>query len=161
VNGANSAAGEIGYNLRQLSDLDLPVGEERARLEYVVSGMGLAAVARRVTGRNLTAAQVFEQEAGNDELSGAIDAFVRELTFHIVNLSVALNPSRIAVGGGIMRSWSRIEPHLRKAIEAFVPFPPELVPGAYPYDAALVGAISLATEEAVTKGLSRDNPVRN
>jgi glucokinase len=61
---------------------------------------------------------------------------------------VALNPARVAVGGGIVRSWSRVEPQLRRALTAFVPFPPELVPGAYPFDAALVGAIALAVEEA-------------
>lgn len=148
VTGANGAAGEIGYNLRQLSDLDAGPEQERTRLEDVVSGMALAATATRVSGLDMTAAQVFEGEAANDGLAAALDGFVRELTFHIVNLTIALNPTRIAVGGGIVRSWGRIEPKLRQALDAFVPFPPELVTGAFPYDAALVGAIALGIQEA-------------
>ena len=147
VDGANGAAGEIGYNLRRAEDLDV-AAQDRARLEDVVSGMALATAGERVTGAALTAAEVFAAEADHDGLATALDDFVRELSFHIVNLCVAFNPARVAVGGGIVRSWSRIEPSLRRALQTYVPFPPELVPGAYPYDAALVGAISLATQEA-------------
>jgi glucokinase len=156
VNGANGAAGEIGYNLRQVNDLDLV---DMTRLEDVVSGMALAAAAGRVTGASLTAAQVFEAEPDNDGLAAAVDDFVRELSFHIVNLCTALNPTRVAVGGGIIRSWARIEPQLRRALNAFVPFPPELVPGAYPYDAALVGAITLGLQEA--SALEHSNQIQD
>lgn len=157
VYGANGAAGEIGYNLRGVEDLDLPPGE-RARLEDLVSGMALAAAGKRVTGADLTAAQVFAGEADHDGLAAALDGFVRELSFHMVNLCVALNPARVAVGGGIIRSWDRIETPLRLALDAFVPFPPELVPGTYPYDAALVGAITLGVQEAVAPGGRQPGP---
>lgn len=147
VAGANGAAGEIGYNLRSVGDLSqAPQGH--ACLEDVVSGMALAATASRVTGTNVTAAQVFQLEASNDNLKATLDEFGRELAFQLVNLTIALNPSRVAVGGGIVRSWQRIEPQLRRALHDFVPFPPELVPAAYPDDAALVGAIALGVDEA-------------
>ena len=63
VSGANGAAGEIGYNLRQLSDLGLT---ERVVLEEVVSGMGLSASGERTTGRAVSAAEVFAGEAGDE-----------------------------------------------------------------------------------------------
>jgi glucokinase len=147
IDGANGAAGEIGYNLRQVVDLD-STGHGNARLESVVSGMALAAAGGRATGAELVAADVFAGEAGNDGLAVVLDEFLRELSFHLVNLVITLNPTRVAVGGGIVRSWARIEPALGRALQTFVPFPPELVPGAYPFDAALVGAISLGLSEA-------------
>jgi glucokinase len=147
VVGANGAAGEIGYSLRQPADLDLdPV--DRIVLEDVVSGMALAAAGSRRTGDELSAADVFAAESEDPRLGGALDDFVRELSFHLVNLAVAIDPSRIAVGGGMARSWHRLEAPLRRALETNVPFPPELVLGVYPFDAALVGAVTLGLQAA-------------
>ncbi len=148
ITGANGAAGEIGYNLRQLSDLGQ---DERVVLEEVVSGMGLAAAAQLKTGRVLTAAEVFAGEATDPRLEEVIEQFVRELGFHLANLAVALDPSRIAVGGGMVRSWERLEPLLRRTLETTVPFPPELVVGAFPFDAPLVGALNLALGAAAER----------
>ncbi|HXY45565.1 MAG TPA: ROK family protein [Acidimicrobiales bacterium] len=157
VSGANGAAGEIAYCLRQPADLEL-ARADRAVLEEVVSGMALSATALRLTGEELTAAEIFSAE--DLRLSAAIDDFVRELSFQLVNIAVALDPSRIAVGGGMTRSWPRLEGPLRAALDANVPYPPELVLGAYPFDAALVGAIALGIEAAAA-GLGdgrRDSP---
>ena len=77
-----------------------------------------------------------------------VEQFIRELTMHVVNLAVAIDPVRIAVGGGMMRSWAGIEPTLRQALDAAVPFPPELVPAEFPYDAPLIGALALGLEAA-------------
>jgi len=145
VSGANGAAGEIGYNLLRRTE----VGRSgHPVLEDLVSGIGLSAVANRRAGARVTAADVFLGAATDASLAALLDEFVEELGFHLVNLAVAVNPSRIAVGGGIVRSWERLEGPLRLALDAGVPFPPELVVGAFPFDAALVGAISLALEAA-------------
>jgi len=152
VRGNTGAAGEIGYNLRHVRDLD-DDPKTRIRLEDVVSGMALGTTASRETGSSLTAAHVFAADAADQALIAAREAFVRELVFETVNLAITLNPARIAVGGGILRSWSQIEPQLRLALDTFVPFPPELVPGTYPYDAPLVGAISLGMQAAHCAGL--------
>jgi glucokinase len=137
VMGANGAAGEIGYSLRRSAE---------GRLEPLVSGLGLAAEAERRTGRRLSAADVFAAEASDPQLGELVDEFVAELSFQLVNLAVAIDPSRIAVGGGMARAWERIAVPLRAALEESVPFPPELVPAAFPFDAPLVGAIALAVE---------------
>jgi glucokinase len=48
----------------------------------------------------------------------------------------------------MVRSWDVIGPRLRAALDAAVPFPPELVPAAFPYDAPLIGALALGAEAA-------------
>lgn len=147
LSGANGAAGEIGYCLRQPADVDL-ANADRDMLEEIVSGAGLSAAGSRLAGAELSAADVFACEDADERLVGALDDFVRELSFHLVNLAVVLDPSRIAVGGGMARSWPRLEAPLRRALDANVPYPPELVLGAYPFDAAVVGAVALGVEAA-------------
>lgn len=144
IAGANGAAGEIGYSLPRS-------GDRAPMLEHVVSGGGLAASAERSTGLGLSAAEVFAREGDDPRLRAVVDEFVAELAYHLVNLAVAVDPSRIAVGGGMVGSWSRLEPPLRRALDAHVPFPPELVPAAFPFDAVLAGALALAAEAAAAR----------
>jgi glucokinase len=136
LSGANGAAGEIGYNLRQPAD----AGDAGyLMLEEVVSGRALA----RLSGR--PAAEVLA--AGADPRLAAIaDRFTAELAFHVVNLAICIDPVRIAVGGGMTRSWDRIRPRLDAALEAAAPYRPELVLAGFPFDAPLVGALALAVD---------------
>jgi glucokinase len=147
LTGRNGAAGEIGYNVRELADVGRRDGH-RIMLEDMVSGMALQ---RRAStpDRLLTAADVFaardEDQADLDDL---ITAFVDELALHVVNLAILVNPERIAVGGGLTRSWDRIQPRLAEALLAGVPYPPELVLAHFPHDAPLLGAVALAVDAA-------------
>jgi glucokinase len=146
VTGVNGAAGEIGYNLRSAADVGVAL-DRRALLEHMVSGQALAGRAAE-HGRRLTAADVFAAAAADADLDGLIDEFVDELAFHLVNLAILVNPARIAVGGGIVRSWARIRPRLQHALRAGTPFPPELVVARFPYDAPLLGAVAIAVDAA-------------
>ncbi len=146
VSGVNGAAGEIGYNLRSAADVGLPL-DRRPLLEQMVSGQALAERAAE-RGKQLTAADVFAAAAADSDLDGLIDDFVDELAFHLVNLAILVNPARIAVGGGIVRSWARIRPRLQHALRAGTPFPPELVVAHFPYDAPLLGAVAMAVDAA-------------
>jgi glucokinase len=145
--GANRASGEIGYNLRSVADVGVPVAD-RAMLEDIVSGKAFSAAATAHFGRPSSAAELFEQSATDAGAAEIVDTFVRELAMHVVNLAVAINPVRIAVGGGMVRSWSYIGPGLQRALEAAVPFPPELVPAQFPFDAPLIGALAVGVEAA-------------
>ena len=102
----------------------------------MVSGQALQRRAglRRASpgGHRLTAAEVFAQAAADAELNDLITDFVDELAFHLVNLAIAVNPARIAVGGGMTRSWDRIGPRLEEALLAGVPYPPGACPGPVP-----------------------------
>lgn len=146
LNGVNGAAGEIGYNLRSVDDVGRAIAR-RTLLEHKVSGMGLARRATR-DGQRLTAADVFAAGTTDRELDGLIDDFVAELAFHLVNLAIMVNPARIAVGGGIVRSWARIRSPLENALRSGMPFPPELVVAHFPYDAPLLGAVAMAVDAA-------------
>jgi glucokinase len=155
VDGVNGAAGEIGYNLRSLADVGLPL-DRRAQLEHMVSGQALADRAASRGGGNgeagggeqLTAAEVFAASTVDSELDGLIADFAHELAFHLVNLAILVNPARIAVGGGIVRSWARIRTPLQHALRSGTPFPPELVVAHFPYDAPLLGAVAMALDAA-------------
>src|SRR5579863_3692307 len=134
--GANGAAGEIGYNLRQPAD----AGDAGyLMLEEVVSGRALA----RLSGR--PAAEAFADGA-DSRLASIADQFTAELAFHVVNLAICIDPVRIAVGGGMTRSWDRIRPRLDAALTAAAPYRPELVLAGFPFDAPLVGALALAVD---------------
>jgi glucokinase len=149
VAGRNGAAGEIGYNLRAVSDVGLAL-DDRVPLEWMVSARALARRAASALGaaRELTAAEVFAAGAGSPALDGVIDEFIAELSFHLVNLANCIDPVRIAVGGGMTGSWERLRPGLERALRAGVPFPPELVLAEFPFDAPLIGAVALAVEAA-------------
>jgi glucokinase len=143
VNGRNGASGEIGYNLRRLADVGVGPAE-RMLLEDVVSGKALMEAAIALLPDADGAEDVFALAGGDPGVTRLIDDFVDELAFHLVNLTIAIDPMRIAVGGGMVRSWGVLHDRLRRALDAAVPFPPELVRAAYPFDAPLMGALALA-----------------
>jgi glucokinase len=147
VTGGRGAAGEIGYNLRGVRDVGVPLGQ-RVPLEDVASGKALAAVATRAYGRPTGASEVFGRAASDPKAAELVAAFVDELALHVVNLAIAIDPVRIAVGGGMVRSWSQIQPGLRRALDAGVPYPPELVLAEFPFDAPLIGALALGVRAA-------------
>lgn len=177
MTGAHGASGEIGYNLRRAADLSTPASAASAAgtasrtsavstsavshdgtgilLEDVVSGMGLASAVARLNGKATSdpgaatgAADVFERAIADPVYEKVLEEFLRELCYHLVNLTIAVDPARIAVGGGMVRSWEVLEPALRSALDAHVPYPPDLVIGAFPYDAALRGAVDAGLELA-------------
>jgi glucokinase len=152
VLGSHGAAGEIGYNLRTPLDVGLGL-RDRLTLEDVVSGQALPRRAADLglvssDGGQLTAADVFRASQGESALDELITAFVTELAFHLTNIAILVDPVRIAVGGGMLRSADRIMPRLAEALRAAVPFPPELVVAEFPDDAPLLGAIAIAIDAA-------------
>ncbi len=151
VNGRHGAAGEIAYNLRDPGDVGRP-RRERATLEDRVSGLALSRLASAAAGRPLGASEVFALAETDPAMAALLDDFLAELGFHVANLAVALDPARVAVGGGMVRSWVRIEGALRRALDTALPFPPELVQARFPHDAALRGVLALATEAALSAG---------
>ena len=150
ISGANGASGEIGYNLRSAADVWIEPAELTI-LEHVVSGQALDATGSDRLGRPVTAAEIFalaEQPETEPDAATLADEFNRELAMHVVNLAIAIDPVRIVVGGGLVGSWARIAPDLRRALDVAVPFPPELMVARFPSDAPLVGALALGVEAA-------------
>jgi glucokinase len=145
LNGGDGAAGEIGYNLRAASDVGVPLAA-RVMLEDMVSGQALVRRAAADHGQPMEAGEVFEASRDASGLDRLVTDFVSELSFHVVNLAICINPVRIAVGGGMVRSWERLRPGLEQALSAGVPFPPELVVAKFPSEAPLIGAVALALD---------------
>ena len=144
LTGANGAAGEIGYSLRSRADVGLHAA---ARLEDMVSGMALRRRADEL-GPRRTAAEIFAAAQNDTTLDSLVTDFIDELAFHVANLAILIDPARIAAGGGMTGSWSRIEPRLAEVLARTVPYPPELVLGRFPHEAPLLGAIALAVDAA-------------
>jgi glucokinase len=166
LSGSQGAAGEIGYSMREPADVGRADGF-RVPLEDLVSGQALQRRASLLKGslhrasqdgaspdgaspdgHRLTAAEVFAAAASDADLNDLVTEFVDELAFHVVNLAIAVNPARIAVGGGITRSWDRIAPRLEEALRNWAPYPPDLVLGHFPQEAPLLGAVALAVDAA-------------
>jgi glucokinase len=120
-------------------------------LEDMISGQALArrAASHSAHGQPIAAGEVFEASRDDANLDRLVTDFVTELAFHVVNLAICVNPVRIAVGGGMVRSWDRLRPGLSHALSAGVPFPPELVAARFPSDAPLIGAVALAMDAAL------------
>lgn len=147
VAGSHGAAGEIGYNLRHLTDVGQLL-DDRLPLEGAVSGMALTRAARNVFPTAESAAAVFERAADNPWVARLVTDFIAELSYHLVNLAIAVDPARIVVGGGMVRSWDQLYGGLREALDAAVPFPPDLVRADFPFDAPLMGALALGIAAA-------------
>jgi len=147
LNGRHGAAGEIGYNLRAPGDVGRVLAD-RVPLEESVSGRALMREASRLLPHADGAAEVFASAADDPRIALLLGDFVTELSFHLVNLAIAIDPVRIVVGGGMVRSWDQLHSGLRAALVAAVPFPPELMLAEFPFDAPLIGAVALAAAAA-------------
>jgi len=146
LSGRHGAAGEIGYNLRRPADVGAALAD-RVPLEDSVSGKALLSRAARLL-PGTTAAEIFAGAADHAGIARLVAEFAQELAYHLVNLAIALDPVRIVVGGGMARSWDQLKDGLRAALDAAVPFPPELVLARFPYDAPLRGALALGIAAA-------------
>src|SRR5262245_24651956 len=99
IKGANGAAGEIGYSLRGACE-STGAAEGHAPLEEFAGGRAIGERASELLGARMTAADVFESPdpRARELLAAALDA----LAVQVANMAVALDPERIAVGGGLM-----------------------------------------------------------
>jgi glucokinase len=149
--GAHRAAGEIGYSLRHPAD-GPSFAAGHAPLEEFVGGRALGERASALVGAQLSAADVFSHP---DIPPSFLKHWLAELSMHVANLAIALDPERIAVGGGLMAHADMILPALQDRLAAAVPFPPEIVPARFLQDGALRGAAALASD-AVERPLLED-----
>jgi glucokinase len=143
LRGAHGAAGEIAYNLRQLHE-EVGARQNHAPLEEFAGGGAIGGRASFRFGTPLTTEDLF-QRARSDVLARAfVEEILTEVAFHVTNLVIALDPERIVVGGGMMRSKDLILPRLAAHLERFVPFPPVLREAHFSRDAGLMGSVAVA-----------------
>ncbi|HEY4098016.1 MAG TPA: ROK family protein [Baekduia sp.] len=147
LHGAHGAAGEIGYALRTAQD-ERGAADGHAPLEEHAGGRAIGERGSLLLGEPLSAADVLERAATDQDARMLVDETLSELAHHVANLAVLLDPARIAVGGGMMGSAEPVLAALRRRVDRTVPFPPEVVAARFVHDAALRGAIALAIDAA-------------
>jgi glucokinase len=144
IQGANGAAGEIGYSLLGQRESG-GAADGRAPLEECAGGRAIGERATELLGEPVTAAEVFDHPdpRARELLDTALDA----LAVQVANMAIAMDPARIAVGGGLMSRADAVLGALERRLSAAAPFPPELVPAEFVHDGPLRGAIALALDE--------------
>ncbi len=145
LQGANGAAGEIGYSLRGSCETT-GAASGHAPLEEFAGGRAIGERASELLGTTVTAAEVFEHPdpRARELLDAALDA----LAVQVANMAILVDPARVAVGGGLMATPDAILSAVERRLSAAAPFPPELVPARFVHDGPLRGAIALAIDEA-------------
>jgi len=147
LQGANGAAGEIGYgSLRGATD-ESGAADGRAPLEEIAGGRAIGERGSRLLGGTLTAADVFVHPDPRARV--LVEETLAELAVHVANMAIVIDPARIAVGGGLMSHREVVLAALEERLCSAVPFPPELVAARFVHDGSLRGAIALALD-AVT-----------
>jgi predicted NBD/HSP70 family sugar kinase len=144
VHGANGAAGEIGYSLRGVCE-STGAADGHAPLEEFAGGKAIGERASELLGTPMSAAEVFDNPdpRAAELLEAALDA----LAVQVANMTILLDPARIAVGGGLMSRPEAILAALERRLRVAAPFAPELVPAQFVHDGPLRGAIALALDE--------------
>lgn len=133
--GAHGYAGEIGY-ARSFGD--------HKTLEDRIGGPALVAEAERLLadGRALTASGVLT--SSDPRLRRLVDDATRYLGECLAHLVLAVDPVRIALGGGLMAASEVVLNALRQHLSEFGAGSVELVAADHVHDAALRGAVELA-----------------
>ena len=147
LQGANGAAGEIGYSLR-CGDEQTGAAEGHAPLEEFAGGRAIGERASRLLGAPMSAADVFDHPdpRARELVEAALDAVAVE----VANMAIMIDPARIAVGGGLMSRPELVLDALDRRLRLAAPFAPELVPAEFVHDGPLRGAIALALDEVRT-----------
>jgi glucokinase len=151
LDGAHGAAGEIAYQLPGSGPSgpcapgqSLVYADGHAPLEEMVSGEAISRRASAVLGRQVRVPEAFAISAENPAVRAVVDDAVEALAIQIANLSIALDPERVVLGGGLMRQSSAFLPRIAAILDRMVPFPPEIQLASLPDDAALAGALVIA-----------------
>jgi len=162
--GHNQAAGEICYMLPGTEYLGRRYDRFGA-LESLASATGVVERARQLMmqegeqiPQGLSAKDVFDAARRDDPLARkVVDDTIDYLSLAVVNVSAALDPEVIILGGGVSRSADLlIEPILQR-IDGSIPFVPKIVASPLGRRAAVMGAImfvlNLTTERFAIRKL--------
>lgn len=154
--GRNGAALEIGYQLTPATSVLAPEHwrgwrDGVAPMESAFSGASLDALARQAMGEHSRAEDLFASD--DPKIRHELQRRIHALAAQLVNLAIALDVERIAIGGGINRQFALFEATLSGLMDRLVPFPPALARARFADDAPLWGALELARRAAALPAL--------
>ncbi len=150
LEGAHGAAGEIGYILLDREAFrgdgagtmlpeDVP-----APLEELVGGRAVPVRSAQALGVALSMEQLTERSNHDTRAAALLEDILSELARWTVNLAIVVDPERVVIGGGFLRSPSDLCSRARQAFVRAAVFCPQVVPAHFGADSALVGAGALA-----------------
>lgn len=143
VDGAHSAAGEIGY-VQPPGALGAWPPVSHAHLEAAVSGAALSSRAGNVLGEDVDPAELFDR---TDPVAvHVVHQALAALGTALVNLAVFADPDRVVLAGGLTAAADVVVPVVEAYLRAGVPFPPEVRLAEFPGGAPLRGAVALAID---------------
>jgi glucokinase len=142
LSGANGVAGEVGYSLLRGGPEERMAVDGATPFEDYFGGAGAA---RRLAQTDLPAsvAELLELD-GNPQAQAFIDELWTGIAVLAANLSIALNPSVLALGGGYMRGDAGVLGRVSELVRRAVPYPPDVVRAQFGADASLRGAVAIA-----------------
>jgi glucokinase len=158
LEGAHGAAGEIGYlipdreALRRVNGSSAVAEDVAAPLEELVGGRAVPARTRHALGSALTMEQLTERSSHDDKAAALLEDILSELALWTVNVSIVVDPERVVIGGGFLRSPSDLCRRVREAFEHAGAFTPQVQPAYFGADSALVGAGALALRVGAAPG---------
>ena len=150
LEGAHGAAGEIGYLVPGVEALGRTGVTGTARedmappLELLVGGLAVPGRARRRLGVELSMEQLSERSRDDEKAAALLDDILTEIALWIVNVATVVDPGRVVIGGGFLRSVPGLCDRIREVFDRASAFPPEVQPAHFGADSSLVGAGALA-----------------
>jgi glucokinase len=145
IRGTHGAAGEIAYALRDPRET-LGYLDGHAPLEEYVGGSSINERIRQKFGDGVTITEIVDGVHVNQQFQEFLDETIGEIAFHLTNLTIALDPERVVIGGGLIRAHDIILPYFIRYFTRFVPFPPTVMISHFAHNAGIMGAISLALD---------------
>lgn len=143
--GAHGAAGEFGYWRRSAVDCAGPP-DGSAPLEEFAGGAGVRRRAADAFGlRNGYADLLRSPEPAAVAM---LDGIVAEICWHLTNVAILIDPAKVVLGGGYLRTPEPLVSRLRASLQRNVPYPPALEVGRFGGEGGLFGALALAVAAA-------------
>jgi glucokinase len=138
--GVHTAAGEIGYGWTSPMSV---TGGVTPTLEERVGGRAIGRSASELLRSPVSAAQAFASK--DARVRWLVRGALNGLALALGDLVLAVDPERVAIGGGLMNSQGdvldAVNAHLKH-----LPFRPAVVPATFLTTASLQGAVALAID---------------
>ena len=147
LTGAYGNAGEIGHVVIDPAYGTSACGQ-KGTLEWIASGTGIARQAQALTGKSMTAEEVFkESNNGNEELKELVNTVYEKIGVGCVTLINLLEPEKIILGGGVTKVGEPLFAGVKAYVEKYAISSAgrkiEIVPAGLNQDAGLLGAAAL------------------
>ena len=160
VRGANFVAGELGQTSIDFKGLDGAYGNRGSLEDYVgnqqITDLAYAAYAKADINRQKSECEPAQlsilAQQGDMIALGIWDEVAKMLSTALMNCCWLLNPDAIIIGGGVAKAgnflFEPLEKHLRAQLSPAFKENLRLLPARFGNEAGMVGAATLALEEA-------------